>query len=134
MSRFRRRARGLSVGVACALAAALAGSAVGASVRTLSTLCPVDAKGPAYSVAGRTTHLYSVEVQGVSCAFAGRWVSRLAAQPRFGPLRGPTGWSCVAASKTTARLAVFGGCGLGKFTLPVLPAKGFGWYPDLRGH
>jgi hypothetical protein len=110
------------------------GSATAASARTLSAACP-DANGPAYAVAGRATHLYVVEVRGgVSCAFADSWVSKLAAQPRLGPLHGPAGWNCIAASKTDSRLAVFGGCGPGRFKLPALPAKGFGWYPDTRAH
>jgi hypothetical protein len=132
MNRFLHMAPAVVVAVVCGLVAALLGSAAAASAGTLSAGCP-DANGPAYSVAGRSTHLYVVEVRGVSCAFAAAWVGKLAAQPRVGPLRGPAGWSCIAASKTGSRLAVFGGCGLGRLTLPVLPAKGFGWYPDLRG-
>jgi hypothetical protein len=119
---------------ALAAVSTLAGSATGASARPLSARCATDVKGPAYAVAGRATHLYAVEVQGVSCAFARPWVGKLVTQSRFARLRGPAGWTCIAVSKTRSRLAAGGVCGPGKFALPSLPAKGFNWFPDLRAH
>jgi hypothetical protein len=88
-------------------------------------------KGPAYTVAGRVTHLYAVEVKDVSCAFARPWVRNLVKQSRFARLRGPVGWTCIAETKTRSRLASGGVCGPGKFKLPTVPAKGFGWFPDV---
>lgn len=117
---------------ALAAAGALAGSASGASTRSLSTRCSADVKGPDYAVAMHSTHRYGVEVQHVSCSFAGRWVAKLVKQSRFQSLHGPAGWTCLAVSKTRSRLAVSGVCGRGKFRLPALPATGFDWYPDLR--
>jgi hypothetical protein len=119
---------------ALTIGSAFAGPATGASAQPLAARCPADAKGPAYTLVGHTTHSYAVEVQGVSCVFASPWVSKLVNQSRFGRLRGPAGWTCIVASKTNSRLAVDGGCGPGKFSFPSLPAKGFGWYPDLHGH
>jgi hypothetical protein len=83
-------------------------------------------------VAARVTHLYAVEVRRVRCAFARRWVGKLVRQSRFARLRGPAGWTCIAEKKTRSRLASGGVCGPGKFNLPTVPAKGFGWFPDLR--
>jgi hypothetical protein len=102
MIRFLPTAPAAVAAVLCGVVAARLGSATAASARTLSAGCP-DASGPAYAVAGRSTHLYVVEVRGgVSCAFAAACVGKLAAQSRLGPLHGPAGWSCVAASRTTS--------------------------------
>jgi hypothetical protein len=88
-------------------------------------------KGPAYTVAGRVTHRYAVEVRRVSCAFARHWVGKLITQSRFARLRGPAGWTCIAETKTRSRLASGGVCWPGKFKLPTIPTEGFGWFPDV---
>jgi hypothetical protein len=116
---------------ALVVAAALAGPAP-ATARTLSARCAADVQGPAYTVAGHTTHRYAVEVEHVSCAFARPWVAKLVKQSRFQRLHGPAGWTCLAVSKTRSRLASAGGCGPGKFKFFPLPDKFFGWNPDLR--
>jgi hypothetical protein len=129
----RRRAKALAVWVAAlAATSALAGSATAATAGVHSARC-ADVKGPAYSVAGRVTGLYAVEVRGVSCGFARPWVGKLVTQSRFARLRGPAGWTCTAETKTRSWLASGGVCGPGRFSLPTVPARGFGWFPDLRG-
>jgi len=118
--------------IALAVAGAFSGSTTAASAGALSTRCAADVQGPAYTVAGRTTHRYAVEVQHVSCAFARPWVAKLVKQSRFQRLHGPNGWTCLAVSKTRSRLASAGVCGRGTFKLPTVPTTGFDWFPDLR--
>jgi hypothetical protein len=109
------------------------GAALGASHGTLSARCTADVKGPLYSVGGHSTHLYAIEMQGVSCAFSRPWVVKLVSQSRLHPVHGPAGWTCIAVSKTYSPIAAGVVCGPGKFKLPTVPAKGFNWYPDVRG-
>jgi hypothetical protein len=116
---------------ALVVTAALAGPAP-ATARTLSARCTADVRGPAFTVFGRTTRRYAVEVQHVSCAFARPWVAKLVKQSRFQRLRGPAGWTCLAVSRTRSRLASAGVCAPGTFKLPTIPATGFDWYPDMR--
>jgi hypothetical protein len=115
---------------ALAATSALGGSATAAPASASSARC-ADVKGPAYTVAGRVTHHYAVELRRVSCAFARPWVRKLVTQSRLGRLRGPAGWTCIAERKTRSRLASGGVCGPGKLKLPTVPARGFGWFPDL---
>jgi hypothetical protein len=125
------RSTALAVCVAAVAAtSAFAGSATAAPVSVGAARC-ADANGPAYTVAGRVTHRYAVEVRGVSCAFARPWVGKLVIQSRFARLSGPAGWTCIAETKTGSRLASGGVCGPGKFKLPTVPATGFGWFPDV---
>jgi hypothetical protein len=126
---FRITALAVSVAALAAISALL-GSGPAAAAGAGSASC-ADVNGPAYAVAGRVTHRYVVEVRRVSCGFARPWVARLVTQSRFAHLRGPAAWTCIAETKTRSQLASGGVCGPGKFKLPTIPAKGFGWFPDL---
>jgi hypothetical protein len=126
------RTTALAVFIAALVAtSALAGAATAAQASVSSARC-ADVRGPAYTVPDRVTHRYAVEVRRVSCSFARPWVVKLITQSRFARLRGPAGWTCIAETKTRSRLASGGVCGPGKFKLPTVPARGFGWFPDLR--
>ena len=125
----------LEAAAACALAVALAGPARGAPTRVASANCPWNVRGPLYSVAGHSTHLYGFEVEGVSCAFARAWVSKLVTQSGTGALRGPAGWTCLASSGRYSRVAAGGGCGPGRFSSLASLAtasKFFAWHPVVQ--
>jgi hypothetical protein len=119
--------------VVLAGAAALAGTAAGAPARSLSTNCSGHLQGPVFSVAGHSTHLYGVEVEGVSCSFARAWVSKLVTESSSGRLHAPPGWTCLASPGLGrySKLAAGGGCGPGTFTSLASLAtasKFFGWH------
>jgi hypothetical protein len=119
----------LIAGIATTSALAHLGTTASAGIR--SARC-ADVRGPTYKVADRVTRRFAVEVRRVSCGFARKWVVKLVTQSRLARLRGPAGWTCIAEKKTRSRLAAGGVCAPGKFKLPTVPAKGFGWFPDLR--
>ena len=117
-------------------AALLASPASGVPARALSINCPGYLRGPVFSVAGRSTRLYGVEVEGVSCSFARAWVSKLVTESSSGPLHAPPGWTCLASPGLGrySKLAAGGGCGPGTFnSLASLStaSKFFGWHAAL---
>jgi hypothetical protein len=114
-------------------AALLASPATGMRARALSINCPGYVKGPIFSVSGHSSHLYGVEVEGVSCSFARPWVSRLVTESSSGPLHAPPGWTCLPSPGLGryTKLAAGGGCGPGRLTsLASLStaSKFFGWH------
>jgi hypothetical protein len=114
-------------------AAALTGAAAGAPARSLSINCPGYLQGSVFSAAGHSTHVYGVEVEGVSCAFARPWVSRLVTEPSSGALHAPPGWTCLASPGLGrySKLAAGGGCGPGMFASLAslaIASTFFGWH------
>ena len=119
-------------------AALLASPAPALRARALSINCPGYLQGPVFSVAGHSTHLYGVEVEGVSCSFARPWVSKLVTESSSGPLHAPPGWTCLPSPGLGrySKLAAGGGCGSGRFTSFASLARAskfFDWHPVVRG-
>ena len=135
-SEIMRRVPFCAASVTVLACAVLAGAAAGAPARSLSINCPGYLRGPVFAVAGHSTHLYGVEVEGVSCSFARPWVSKLVTESSSGPLHAPPGWTCLASPGLGrySKLAAGGGCGPGTFTsLASLStaSKFFGWHAAL---
>jgi len=96
--------------------------------RTVSGDCV--AKGARVTQGSRTTTTYSVELNGVACAFAKSWVTRLSSMrvdPSSGEIPGgPPGWFCQRAGRPETRAQV-GSCSHNLATKSVF----FAWQPSF---
>jgi hypothetical protein len=88
------------------------------------------AKGARVTRGSRTTTTYNVELNGVTCAFAKPWVTRLSSMqvdPSSGEIPGgPPGWYCQRAGRPEPRAQV-GSCSHSLATKSVF----FAWEPSF---
>jgi hypothetical protein len=88
------------------------------------------AKGARVTVGSRTTTTYSIEKDGVTCAFAKPWVNRLSYErvdPTSGEISGgPPGWDCQRGGRPEKRAEV-GSCSHSTATRSLY----FSWQPSF---